>query len=381
MRILHTSDWHLCKPLYRRDRTAEYEAVLDEVVAIAGDQDADLVVHSGDLFDRSLPGPEVVGLALRTLVRLTDGGTRPVVVVAGNHDNPRLFEALAPVMAPLGVHLVGELRSPDGGRRLEIATPGGPVMIGAIPWVMPAKAVDFMHDPGTAYGTLADAMGSLVRRLAPRPGDPVSVLLAHFMVGGVKVRMGEPTGMKELHLGDAFAATGAAVNHDFSYVALGHIHAPQPVPGAPVGEYAGSLLQLDFGERGEEKRVVVVDAEPARPATVTSVPLGAGRPLLRAAGTFDELSSRADLDDAWLDLTIATDGPPTAEDVAGWQARFPDAVRLTPDYETSADDGATHVVAGRPLGELYAEYHQREHGEPGDELLALFDEIEAEARA
>lgn len=380
MRILHTSDWHLCKPLYRRDRRPEYEAVLDEVVAIADEQDADLVVHSGDLFDRSLPGPDVVGLALRTLVRLTDGGTRPVVVVAGNHDNPRLFEALAPVLRPLGVHLVGELRSPDGGRRLRIDTPGGPAVVGAIPWVMPAKAVDFMDDPGRAYGTLADTMGSIVGRLAPRPGDPVTILLAHFMVGGVKVRTGEPRGEKELHLGEAFAATPAAVNREFSYVALGHIHAPQAVPGAPVGEYAGSLLQLDFGERGEEKRVVVVEAEPGRPATTTSVPLGAGRRLLRATGTIEELSSRDDLADAWLDLTIRADGPPTADDVARWQSRFPHAVRLTPDYP-QADDEPTHVVAGRPLGELYAEYHRRKHGEPDHELLDLFSEIETEARA
>ena len=55
---------------------------------------------------------------------------------------------------------------------------------------------------------------------------------------------------------------------------MGHIHAPQPVPGAPVpAEYAGSLLPLDFGEAGEQKRVVIVDVEPGRLATVESVPL------------------------------------------------------------------------------------------------------------
>jgi hypothetical protein len=126
--------------------------------------------------------------------------------------------------------------------------------------------------------------------------------------------------------------------------------------------------------------VVVVDAESGRPATATSVPLGAGKPLLRASGTIEELSARDDLVGAWLDLTIRTDGPPTADDVARWQSRFPDAVRLTPDYP-QADDEPAHVVAGRPLGELYAEYHRRAHGEPDDELLALFAEIEAEARA
>ena len=55
---------------------------------------------------------------------------------------------------------------------------------------------------------------------------------------------------------------------------MGHIHAPQAVPGAPVpADYAGSLLALDFGEAGEQKRVVIVDAEPGRLAAVESVPL------------------------------------------------------------------------------------------------------------
>ena len=41
----------------------------------------------------------------------------------------------------------------------------------------------------------------------------------------------------------------------------------------------GSPLQLDFGEAGEDKSVVVVDADPGRPVRVDLVPLHAGRRL------------------------------------------------------------------------------------------------------
>ena len=58
-------------------------------------------------------------------------------------------------------------------------------------------------------------------------------------------------------MGDAYAATAQAIPAGPQYVAMGHIHAPQAVPGAPVpAHYAGSLLALDFGEAGEQKRVV-----------------------------------------------------------------------------------------------------------------------------
>lgn len=381
MRILHTSDWHLCKPIHRRDRTSEYRAVLDEVVAIAAREDVDLVVHSGDLFDRALPAPDALSLALEALVRLAADGRRPVVVVAGNHDSARLFEALAPVLAPLGVHLVGDLRAPADGGVLDFETAGGRALVSTVPWVAPGRVVDFMGDAGDAFGTLADTMRGIVAAHAAHVtgSGAVTLLVAHFMVGGVKVRTGRgPTGMKELTLGEAFAVTTAAVNHDFSYVALGHIHAPQRVPGAPTGEYAGSLLQLDFGEAGEEKRVVVVDAEPGRPATTTSVPLESGRHLVRATGTWEDLAARDDLDGVWLDLVVETDGPPTPDQVDAWRDRFPLAVKIAADFATDEVE-AGHVVAGRGIDELYADYHASVHGEPGEEMMELVREVLTEA--
>ena len=75
---------------------------------------------------------------------------------------------------------------------------------------------------------------------------------------------------------------------------MGHIHAPQAVPGAPVpAHYAGSLLALDFGEAGEQKRVVIVDAEPGQLATIESIPLTKGRPLIRVTDDWDAIEARA----------------------------------------------------------------------------------------
>lgn len=383
MRFLHTSDWHLLKPIARHDRTEEYRDVLDEVVATAEVEGVDLVVHSGDLFDRAIPSPEAIHLALATLVRLADGGRRPVVVIAGNHDSPRLFEALAPVMLPLGVHLVGTARSPDLGGVLELDTPGGRVLVSCIPHIPQGKVVDFMSDTGTVYSSYADRMQAIIgahhRFLAPRRHDATTILAAHLMVSGVMVQGGEgPTGMKELSLGQAFAVTESAVNHDFSYVALGHIHLPQEIPGTATGMYAGSLLQLDFGEAGEEKRVLVVDAEPGRPVVIRSISLESGRRLRRATGTWDELVDREDLVDQWLDLTIHTSGPPGPEMVDEWSRRFARAVKVRAEYPTEAGDDRVRI-SGRSIDDLYLEYHRLIHGEPEDGLITLVQEVLEEA--
>ena len=58
--------------------------------------------------------------------------------------------------------------------------------------------------------------------------------------------------------------------------------------------YAGSPIQIDFGEEGETKTVVTVEAEPGRTARVQALPLSGGRPLLRLEGTLEELEARRD---------------------------------------------------------------------------------------
>ena len=113
MRILHTSDWHIGRRLGRHDRTDETSEALDEVVRIAEEERVDLVVVSGDVFDRPVPPVEALSLGLGALLRLAKD--RPVVVVAGNHDSPELFDALAPLLRPRGVHAIGAIRSPDAG--------------------------------------------------------------------------------------------------------------------------------------------------------------------------------------------------------------------------------------------------------------------------
>ena len=93
MRILHTSDWHVGKVLKGRDRHEEHVAVLGSIVRAARDEDADLVLVAGDLFETAAPTAKSQGLVMRTLLALREDG-RQVVVIAGNHDNQSLLDAV-----------------------------------------------------------------------------------------------------------------------------------------------------------------------------------------------------------------------------------------------------------------------------------------------
>ncbi|MSQ30474.1 MAG: exonuclease SbcCD subunit D [Dehalococcoidia bacterium] len=389
MRILHTSDWHIGKHIGRYDRAAEFREALREVQRIAEAHAVDLVVVSGDLWDRATPPTDALGDGLEALIRLADGGRRPVVAIAGNHDSGDLFEVLAPLVQPMGVHLVGHIRRPgsggEGGGLLILDTPGGRAALACVPFLREGRVVDFMLESGQWYGEYKDRLSGIFRAMGEaldrEAAEAVTVLVAHATVNGAVVHGQQyGRGERELHMGETYTIDAAGLPPGPQYIAMGHIHAPQRVPGAPgPAEYAGSLLPLDFGEADEQKRVVLIEATPRVSATVRSIALDTPRrfPLVRAQGTWDELLARRDeFAGAYLDLVVTTTGPDPALAARATET-FDRLVRVRAEYPRPTARAASR--AGRTWDELYGEYHEREHGEPpSDAVRTAFTELHDE---
>jgi len=104
MRILHTSDWHLGRSFHREGLLDAQSAFVDHLVDVVRAESVDVVVVSGDIYDRALPAADTVSLASDALRRLIAAGIR-VVMTSGNHDSaPRLGFA-AELIDAAGVHL------------------------------------------------------------------------------------------------------------------------------------------------------------------------------------------------------------------------------------------------------------------------------------
>src|SRR6266516_6208838 len=127
-------------------------------------------------------------------------------------------------------------------------------------------------------------MGRLIEAMTePFVADRVNVVLAHLFTDGAIPGGGE----HQITIGIEYAISPSRLPATASYVALGHVHRPQAVRGAPSPtRYAGSLLQLDFGEREQTKSVTIVEASAGKPAKVREVALSSGRRLLDVEGTF-----------------------------------------------------------------------------------------------
>jgi exonuclease SbcD len=160
------------------------------------------------------------------------------------------------------------------------------------------------------------------------------------------------------------------------YIALGHVHRPQEVPGAAVpARYAGSLLQLDFGEREQDKSVVIVELEPGRPAQVRTVPVTSGRRLLDVAGTLGELRELEVDAEAYLRVIVKCDGPTPglADEV---REVLPNALEVRLDYERAPGEREPGELRRLSSHDLFGRYYETRHGAPADErLMKLFDEL------
>jgi exonuclease SbcD len=290
LKLVHTSDWHVGVTLGQVDRRPDLEIAADALVSLVEEVRPDLVLHTGDLFDRSLPAGEDVKFAADTLGRLA--AMAPILVLCGNHDGRATFAGFDRFCAigPRRLRLLPQIDVRDPVLAWPTAT--GRLRVVAVPY-LPLAAAGFRS---IAEGTISEgAYADRVRQVWAiagaaldhdhRHGD-VDVAAAHLHVAGAILAKSE----KPVHVGED-AATDAASLPPVSYAAFGHIHKPQRLPGSLTGRYAGSIIPIDFGEEGETKGAVVVEVEPGRAARVEFVALHAGRPLTTVSGSLSELGS------------------------------------------------------------------------------------------
>lgn len=379
MRILHTADWHVGKKLGRVDRTKEYEKALQEVVEIAEDQKVDLAVVAGDLFDRATPPLESLGLVVQTLIHLAEkAGT--VVAICGNHDSPQLFGFLEPLLRDRNVILVPRLRRPGDGGVITVVGRDGKeaASVAAFPFLRETEVVeDFLIAEEEWKKAYAEKVRAISQALCGAiDSKTIGILAGHFFVENAELGGGE----RKIHIGPQYATTPHAIPGNIHYAALGHVHRPQVIPGAPVSaRYAGSLLQLDFSEHTHIKEVVIVDAQLGRPAKLQSVAITEGRRLLRVEGEFEELKARAgEFGDAYLDVRVRTGGPVMglAEMV---REHLPNALLVQAVYEREDAVPGPLEAGDRSVVDSYADFHRSEHGAPAPQaLLDLVRELEEE---
>jgi len=404
MKILHTSDWHLGKRLEDFSRIEEQQAVLHEICEIADREQVDAVLVAGDLFDTFNPPTEAVDLFYKTLKRLTNGGKRPVIAIAGNHDSPDRIEAPDPLARECGIIFTGYpnsvvpsfelesglkvLHSEEGF--LELQLPGTDIRLRLLltPYVNEFRLKTYLGQENSEEelrAVLQEKWQKLAEKYCDNKG--VNFLVTHlFVVKKGEELPEEPADEKPiLHVGGAQVIYTENIPKQIQYTAIGHLHRMHQVDSQPCPVYySGSPLSYSFAEANQKKYVILVDAELGKIANIQELELTKGKKLLRkrAEGMEEALAWLTENEGCLVELTMVTDTYLTAQERKQLSAAHDGIVTIIPEVNNASEFSGGNkksIDLTKTMEELFTDYFRHKKGqEPNDEIMKLFTEILAE---
>lgn len=383
MKFLHTSDWHVGRTIRNHSRSEEHQAVFAEIIDIAKHEHVDAVLVTGDVFHERRPPLEAEEIVAQTLADLARAGI-PSVVIPGNHDDAFRLRTLKPFGDLVHVHVMTDFTEDIGSLIVPIPGRDGKeaAMIGCLPYLHPHTVVTAADGAGTsedarlgAYQSkVQDYFRGLVEGMQRVNRHAVSIVLAHAHIAECEFGGGE-------WRSSVFPVNAAFLPAHVHYVALGHMHKPQAIPGTKSqARYAGSILQMDFGEREQQKSVCLIDAHPGKPAMVTTIDLTKGKALLRRSGTAEViLAQAADFTNAWVELVLQPDQ--RILELVDHVRALPGVIALRFEEPQQAGDerigqSDNRGLGDRPASELFSDYYKlKRKNDPDPQLVALFDRL------
>lgn len=242
MRILHTSDWHLGKRLFKLDRRQEHELFLDWLISTIKDQQIDVFLMSGDVFDTPTPPHQSLEIFYNFLHKLSLETKVRSYFIAGNHDSGQLIDAPSALLKTHRVKVWGKL-SPEIKDHWETITIGEEsIDLCAIPFF---RSFELMNQD-------EDILLALKNYLDYQTEHP-KVLMLHHLAG-----MYEAGGSEQVISLTGIESIPTECFNNFRYVALGHIHKPQKIKDHVY--YAGSPFPMRFSEK-DKKSVIIIDTK------------------------------------------------------------------------------------------------------------------------
>ena len=356
MRILHTADWHLGRLFYNKHLTTDQAHVLEhQFFPLLKEEKIDLVVLSGDVFDRSVPPIEAIELWDSVLHRLAFREKIPMVAISGNHDSGSRLAMGRSAWETHGIHLLGHAH--QGMKPITFQDAHGQLDVWALPYGEVRDIQTELNRVGIVGKTIESTMNvgsskpSKKRRVKCESADlfaslsdesitnldnssyidntdissidtvendiridtnKYSMTIADAYQQWAAYATSRSQRYRSLCLAHAFVAGGAeseserpllvggsgqvptTVFKDFHYTALGHLHKPQRI-GSDHIRYSGSLLTYSFDEVGYSKSFTIVDMDGKGATTISEIPIVGRRQFVSLTGYFDDLLANESL--------------------------------------------------------------------------------------
>lgn len=377
MKILHTSDLHIGKYIGTYDLKEDTEHVLNQVVDTAIRERVEVVLISGDVFDRPNPSEEAIKMYVSFLKNLLDKNIK-VIAISGNHDSGIRLSAYKDILGK-GYFVEGEFNSPM--RKVSLNDEYGPVNFYMLPFFTPFIVKSNLKlEKGLENYDLA--MDEIIKRENIDTSQR-NIILAHQFVAGFKFGGSEED--FSYSNGDEKNVAGVGIIsldkfQNFDYVALGHIHKPQKISRETI-RYSGSLLKYKTSEiDGPDKSVVIIDLKEKGNIEVKLDPIKPLHPFVKIEGLLSELTNTNPNENDYVYLIVDDDKTPI-------EAKN----KLTPYYKRIVDiefpndtlqqkmNLDTSLADKRPIDFICEYYREKTNKDLDEENKKLLAEIFIEA--
>lgn len=253
MKFLHTADWHLGVKSMGKDRIECQKRTMQEICSIADEQNIDVVIIAGDVYNSSVPTALSEELFYETVEKLSNNGNRIVLVVSGNHDDPERLCAGLPLAFKHNIVLAGDI-SPLNidkfvkGKDIEVTLAkegfvkikkGEEIVnIAYLPFDSTLKA-----RPNVQEKSYSSLVGEIAKEISQDFNEnEFNILVSHLFLVGSRIARD-----RVVNVGDVFAVS----KHDLpnaDYIALGHIHSNQVISDNAFYSGATSKLRPQNGD-------------------------------------------------------------------------------------------------------------------------------------
>lgn len=295
MKILHTADWHIGKVLHKHSLATELGLFFDWMIGYIEDEDIDLLIVSGDVFDLANPTIKDKEQYYDIVLRLYNTGCK-VIITGGNHDSVGELNAPKEILSAINITVVGGATESIENELIPVKNERGDLelVVAAVPFLrdrdLRTKDDSIKYDSrveAIREGIKAhySALGNLCAEQYP---DTMAIAMGHLYASGVTVSESE----REIHVGNQAAVKSNIFPSQFDYIALGHIHKPQMVDSNPSIRYSGSPIALSFSEKEDVKQVLLIETSDGKITEVQDVKVPQSRELKKLSGTLTEVEQQ-----------------------------------------------------------------------------------------
>lgn len=298
MRILHTADWHIGKTLYDYSLLEDQEYWAKGLFSLMKEEKIQLLLISGDLYDRAVPSASAVSLLDWIFCTITQEMGIPICAISGNHDSPERLQFGSRLLARQGLYLKTNYQKE--WEQETFSDEWGPLNLWFLPYTDHLSLQKDFPDRSIHSAEDAYAVWSCFNH--PRiSSNERNIVLAHgFFADFAPEQKPQERAVqqKETLFTEAETLVGtidlASCRHFdcFDYAALGHIHHAQTL-GNGTARYAGSPLKYSIAESRQEKSVTLLEIRKKGEIRVEARQIPTLRNLREITGPFENLCAVA----------------------------------------------------------------------------------------